>query len=176
MPCGTPAFTDIQSDTVSPSFTRCFRSDRKLHIQGIKHLRTPKFKSFSIRILMLIRSKALLKSRRQTRNEFPCLSTFDSQLCSISRRHFVVDPPLRLPNCLASILSHISSVIQSTTNSSRTFERVEVKEIGRKSQRILGGDSLGIEDIFACFQISGTTPDDNETLKISVMGVSAISV
>jgi hypothetical protein len=53
-------------------------------------------------------------------------------------------------------------------------KEVGKKEIGRKSQRILGGDSLGIEDIFACFQISGTTPDDNETLNISVMGSAKI--
>ena len=67
-------------------------------------------------------------------------------------------------------MPRISSSTHSATNSSKTFDKHGVSDIGRKSLSSLGGDSFGIGVIFAAFQISGATHEDRETLKISVTG------
>lgn len=74
-------------------------------------------------------------------------------------RHRVVDVPFKQPNWRGSILHWISWRTQHATNSSNTLERHGECEIGRKSLRDLGTDSLGTGVMFAAFQMSGTIPE-----------------
>ena len=67
VPWGTPAVIGSQSEIAPSNLTRCRRLDRKLIIHGIKDVRTPKSRSFSISTLFPMRSKALEKSRKQRR-------------------------------------------------------------------------------------------------------------
>ncbi len=84
-----------------------------------------------------------------------------------SSRHKVLDEPCRHPNCLGLIRCPISSKIHSTTNSSRTFDMHDIREIGRRSFFSLGGVSFGIGEIFEDFQEEGVVAEDKERLKIS---------
>ena len=63
VPQGKPAWVCVQSEKESPIFTCCVRSERKLEIHLIMDGRVPVVMSFWTRMLRLIRSKALLKSR-----------------------------------------------------------------------------------------------------------------
>ena len=78
--CGTPAFVVTHSDKDLPNLTRCLRFDKKLHIQGNNDLRTHKKTNLVTKMLRLMRSKALLKSRKQIRKYWPGVSKFNSQL------------------------------------------------------------------------------------------------
>ena len=94
----------------------------------------------------------------------------ESQEWNISSRHKVLDEPRRHPNCLGSIRCPISSMIHSTTNSFRTFDIHDVKEIGHRSFLSLGGVSFGIGEIFEDFQGEGVVAEDKDRLKICASG------
>ena len=78
VPRGTPAVTFAQFETDLPSLTLCFRSERKLHIQGIKEVLTPVLINFDIKTFKLIQWDPLLKSRKIILIELPCLLKFDN--------------------------------------------------------------------------------------------------
>ena len=81
-----------------------------------------------------------------------------------------MEVPFKHPNCLGSILSLISLINHSATNSSSTLARHGVKEIGLKSDSILGGFSLGIGEMLDALESEGTIPVDRERLNISLIG------
>ena len=67
----------------------------------------------------------------------------------------VVERSLIAPNCCLSSISLTNSRIQPPTIDSNTFESVEVKDIGRKSDSIfLGGLVLGIGTTLAFFHMT----------------------
>ena len=78
------------------------------------------------------------------------------------------------PNCLGSILSLMSLINHSVTNSSSTLARHGVKEIGLKSDSLLGGFSLGIGEMLDAFQSEETIPVDRERLNISLIGQASL--
>ena len=86
VPCGTPACTGIQGDTMFFILTAWRRSQRKLQIHRIMKPRTPRWMSILTRIVWSIWSKALLKSRKQALRNIPGLSIEDNQLCIMSNR------------------------------------------------------------------------------------------
>ena len=86
VPCGTPACTGIQRDTMFLILTAWRRSQRKLQIHRIMKSRTPRWMSLLTRIVWSIWSKALLKSRKQALRNIPGLSIEDNQLCIMSNR------------------------------------------------------------------------------------------
>ena len=81
-----------------------------------------------------------------------------------------MEVPFKHPNCLGSILSLISLINHSATNSSSTLARHGVKEIGLKSNSLLDGFTLGIGEMLDAFQSEGTIPVDRERLNISLIG------
>ena len=133
VPCGTPAFTGIQGDTMFLILTAWRWSQRKLQIHRIMKPWTPRWMSLLTKILWSIWSKALLKSRKQALRNIPGLSMEDNQLCIMSNRQKVVEVPLRQPNWLGSMMCSTSSISHSTTKSSKTLETIAVREIGLKS-------------------------------------------
>ena len=88
----------------------------------------------------------------------------------MSKRQQVVDVPFRHPNCLGSILSPISLIIQETTKSSKTLHRQDVSEIDLVSLSQVGCCFFGIGIISESFQILGTDSDASDMLKIFVIG------
>lgn len=80
-----PAFIGSQPDIEQPNVTLFQRLDRKVIIHGIKDVRMPKSRSFSISTLYPLRSKALEKSRKK--RCFPGRSRYVSQV----RVNFVLD-------------------------------------------------------------------------------------
>ena len=66
----------------------------------------------------------------------------------------------------------MSFINHSATNSSGTLARHGVKEIGLKSDSLLGGFSLGIGETWDAFQSEGATciPVGREWLNISLIG------
>ena len=81
-----------------------------------------------------------------------------------------MEVPIKHPNSLGSILSLMSLINHSATNSSSTLARLGVKEIGLKSDSLLGGFSLEIGEMLDAFQSEGTIPVDRERLNISLIG------
>ena len=81
-----------------------------------------------------------------------------------------MEVPFKHPTCLGSILSLISLINHSATNSSSTLARHDVKEKGLKSDSLLGGFYLGIGGMLDAFQSEGTIPVDREQLNISLIG------
>ena len=69
-----------------------------------------------------------------------------------------MEVPFKHPSCLGSILSLMSLINHSATNSSSTLARHGVKEIGLKSDSLLGSFSLEIDEMWDAFQSEGTIP------------------
>ena len=82
----------------------------------------------------------------------------------------MVDEPLRLPNCLISMICPMSSSIQETTKSSNTLAKMGVNDMGRVSPPPCGFEDLGTGVMFESFHIDGTVPVERDRLKISVTG------
>ena len=78
--------------------------------------------------------------------------------------------PFKHPNCLGLILSLMSLINHSATNSSSTLARHGVKEIGLESDSLPGGFSLGIGEMLDAFQNEGAILVDRERLNISLIG------
>ena len=89
----------------------------------------------------------------------------------MSTRAWVVDRPLRAPNCLESSLGTTWFMVQLPTYDSSTLDKVGVKEIGHRSDSILcGGWTLGTGTTLVCFHISGKIPVLRDVLKIQQTG------
>ena len=71
VPWGTPAAICIQFEVNSPSLTHCLRFDRKLMIHSSSDLLSPSSISLLMRTLLLMRSKALEKSKMHMRRYWP---------------------------------------------------------------------------------------------------------
>ena len=69
----------------------------------------------------------------------------------------------------------MSSYSHFTAKSSRIFDRVGVREIGRRSFSDCTGHVFGIGDINDCFHDSGNNPASNERLNNSVTGYASSS-
>ena len=170
VPWGTPACSGIHSEMRSKSLTAWRRPLRKLQIQLINQPLTPRWISLVTKMVWSMWSNALLKSRKHTRRNLPGQSRDDSQLCSMSNRQWVVEVPLRMPNCWGSIWCLTSSISHSTKKSLSTLESTGVKVIGRKSPSPVTGLTFGTGVRWESFHRSGNTPDDTERLKITVTG------
>ena len=78
-----------------------------------------------------------------------------------------VEEPLRDPNCFGSSLDLMAFIIHWKRKDSRTFDKVAVRDIGRRSTRIsLTGHVLGTGMTFASFHWYGTHACLMEALKI----------
>ena len=76
----------------------------------------------------------------------------------------MVEDPLRLPNW------RLSSIIQETTKSSKTLDKIGVKEIGRVSLSHRGCFTFGMGMMLEHFHRMGTSPVERDVLKIFVTG------
>ena len=76
--------------------------------------------------------------------------------------------PFKHPYCLGSILSLMSLVNYSATNSSSTLARHGVKKIGLKSNSLLGGFFWGIGEMLDAFQDEGTITVDGKRLRLNM--------
>jgi len=89
------------------------------------------------------------------------------QMCNISTRAWVVDRPLIAPNCLISSVGNMQFIIQLPEYDSNILDKVDVKEIGRKSDSILPGCwTLGMGITLACFHSCGKISLLRDVLKI----------
>ena len=76
----------------------------------------------------------------------------------------MVEDPLRLPNW------RLSSIIQETTKSSKTLDKIGVKEIGRVSLSHRGCFTFGMGMMLEHFHRMGTSLVESDVLKIFVTG------
>ena len=76
----------------------------------------------------------------------------------------MVEDPLRLPNW------RLSSIIQETTKSSKTLDKIGVKEIGRVSLSHRGCFTFGMGMMLEHFHRMETSPVERDVLKIFVTG------
>ena len=79
----------------------------------------------------------------------------------------MVEDPLRLPNWRLSICSPTSSIIQETTKSSKTLDKIGVPEIGRVSLSHRGCFTFGLGMMLEHFHRMGTSPVESDVLKIT---------
>ena len=79
----------------------------------------------------------------------------------------MVEDPLRLPNWRLSICSPTSSIIQETTKSSKTLDKIGVQEIGRVSLSHRGCFTFGLDMMLEHFHRMGTSPVESDVLKIT---------
>ena len=82
----------------------------------------------------------------------------------------MVEDPLRLPYWRLSICSPTSSIIQETTKSSKTLDKIGVKEIGRVSLSHRGCFTFGMGMMLEHFHRMGTSLVESDVLKIFVTG------
>jgi len=79
----------------------------------------------------------------------------------------VVEDPLRLPNWRLSICSPTSSIIQETTKSSKTLDKIAVQEIGPVSLSQRDCFTFGMGVMLEHFHRMGTSPVESDVLKIT---------
>jgi len=93
------------------------------------------------------------------------------QMCSMSTRAWVVDRPLMAPNWLLSSFGNMRFIIHLPTYDSNSFDKVGVRDIGRKSDSMLpGGWTLGTGMTLACFHSWGKIPVLRDVLNIQHTG------
>ena len=80
----------------------------------------------------------------------------------------MVEDPLRLPNWRLSICSPTFSIIQETTKSSKTLDKIGDKEIGRVSLSHRSCFTFGMGMMLEHFQRIGTSQVESDVLKIFV--------
>ena len=126
--------------------------------------------SFLTKIWWSIRSNAFRKSNRTTLQValFPSVELYHE--CSILIRACVVLLPGTVPNCRVSIFASTAGLTYcSTTNSSATFDRMGVNEIGRRCLLTsVTGFCLGMGAMFASFHDCGSRASLNEPLRMFV--------
>ena len=81
-----------------------------------------------------------------------------------------MEDPLKLPNWQLSICSPTSSIIKETTKSSKTLDKIGVKEIGGVSLSHRGCFTFGMGMMLEHFHGMGTSPVESDVLKIFVTG------
>ena len=109
----------------------------------------------------------MLKSSKKTRIELLFPSVFENQQWNMLINASTVEEPLRDPNCFGSSLDLMAFIIHWERKDSRTFDKVAVRDMGRRSTRIsLTGHVLGTGMTFASFHWYGTHACLMEALKI----------